>query len=108
MLTDLTAERPLSSAIVERAEADLALITTYLRDRLQPHYPKATISIVLLGGRASYHIDPHGHNRSTIVYGFRAADAEIDTLLDVRPMTFAEIERTLGTDTAYTGNHHAA
>jgi hypothetical protein len=105
---DLTAERPLSSAIVERAESDLTLITAYLRDRLQPHYPKATISIVLLGGRASYYIDPHGDHRPTILCGFRAADAEVDMLLDVRPMTLAEIERTLGTDTAYSGNHHAA
>lgn len=107
MLTDLQPTQPLSIASVERAEADLTVITAYLRDRLQPHYPKATVSIVLLGDRASYHIDPHGHHRPTIAYGFRAADAVIDDLLDVRPMTIAEIQQTLGIDTT-SGNHHAA
>lgn len=108
MLMDLTAERPLSSAIVERAESDLILIKSYLLHRLQPHYPAATISLVMVDNRVSYHIAVHDFRQPTIAFGFRAADAVVDDLLADRPMTLAEIERTLGTDTAYSGDHNAA
>lgn len=108
MLTDCTAERPLSPAIVELAESDLILIKSYLLDRLRAYYPVATVSIVLLDSRVSYHIDARATHRPIIAFGFRAADATVDNLLADRPMTLAEIERTLGTDTAYSGDNNAA